>query len=551
MWYAGKAAFRSGFVDGTQWDKNNIGFYSFASGYITNANNLYSTALGRNTLASGTSSTSLGYFTIAGGSNSTALGAYSQAAGNDAMAMNSSTIASGFASTAMGFATMAKGDGSVAMGNYTKSLSANSLVIGSFNDTTSNNRLFEVGNGSGDNTRKNAVTILQNGHTGIGTVNPIARLHVTDSNVLFTGPAILPITTIFNPPASGAGSRMMWYPQKAAFRVGYVDGSQWDKDNIGIYSHASGFSTTASDFASTSMGVGTIASDYASTSMGYFTTASRVASTSMGYGTTASRFSSTSMGVFTTASGYASTSMGDNTIAKSDNSLVIGTYNDTTNTNRLFEIGNGTSLNLRSNAMTVLTNGNVGIGASSPNAALQFANIAATRKIVLYEAANNDHQFSGFGLEPAFIRYQLASPAGYHIFFAGTSPTNSNELFRISGNGNATLAGVLTQNSDARLKANIRPIHSPLEQLQNINGYTYNWLDKNRDTSMQVGVLAQEVQQIYPQLVHQNEKGELSVNYMGLVPVLIEAIKEQNKKLEDLQKQMEEQRKMIEQLLKK
>jgi hypothetical protein len=487
----------------------------------------------------------------------------------------------------------------------------------------------------------NVALLSYSQNVGIGTTSPIARLHVSDSNVVFT--------TNFAPPVSGAGSRMMWYPQKAAFRVGGVDGNQWDKDSIGLFSFATGFNTKTLGFASTSMGeqtsaiginstsmgFSTNANGYASTSMGYFTNANGFASnsmgyftnaiginstsmgeqtsaigfnsTSMGYLTNANGYESTSMGYRTNANGYRSTSMGDQTnangyastsmgyftnangnystsmgvatvangisslalgngtitrgtnstsmgnatIARSLNSLVAGTFNDTTNTNRLFEIGNGTANTARSNAMTVLTNGNVGIGASTPNAALQFANIAASRKIVLYEAANNDHQFSGFGLEPAFIRYQLASPAGYHIFFAGTSPTNSNELFRISGNGNATLAGVLTQNSDVRLKTNIRPIRSALEQLQNINGYTYYWLDKNRDNSQQVGVLAQEVQQIYPQLVHQNEKGELSVNYMGLVPVLIEAIKEQNKKLEDLQKQMEEQRKMIEQLLKK
>ena len=101
MWYPGKAAFRTGFIDGVQWDKNNVGFYSFASGYNTTANNLYSTALGRNTLASGTSAISLGYFTIASGCDSTALGAYSQATANEATAMNSNTIASGFAATSM------------------------------------------------------------------------------------------------------------------------------------------------------------------------------------------------------------------------------------------------------------------------------------------------------------------------------------------------------------------------------------------------------------------------------------------------------------------
>jgi len=55
-------------------------------------------------------------------------------------------------------------------------------------------------------------------------------------------------------PASGAGWRMMWHPQKTAFRVGYVDGSQWDESNIGYYSFASGALTTAAGIYSVSMG---------------------------------------------------------------------------------------------------------------------------------------------------------------------------------------------------------------------------------------------------------------------------------------------------------
>lgn len=92
--------------------------------------------------------------------------------------------------------------------------------------------------------------------------------------------------------------------------------------------------------------------------------------------------------------------------------------------------------------------GNVGIGTASPNAALQFANIAASRKIVLYEAGNNDHQFSGFGLENAFIRYQLANTSGDHVFFAAASASASNELMRIKGNGNV---GIGNNNPDAPL----------------------------------------------------------------------------------------------------
>src|SRR5688500_18037770 len=47
-------------------------------------------------------------------------------------------------------------------------------------------------------------------------------------------------------PAEGAGTRMMWYPEKAAFRAGYINGTQWDDANIGLYSVAMGQSVRAS-----------------------------------------------------------------------------------------------------------------------------------------------------------------------------------------------------------------------------------------------------------------------------------------------------------------
>ena len=56
-------------------------------------------------------------------------------------------------------------------------------------------------------------------NVGIGTTTPIARLHVADSNVVFTGPATVPVFTTFNPAIQGAGTRMMWYPQKAALEL--------------------------------------------------------------------------------------------------------------------------------------------------------------------------------------------------------------------------------------------------------------------------------------------------------------------------------------------
>jgi hypothetical protein len=68
------------------------------------------------------------------------------------------------------------------------------------------------------------LSFSQTGKVGINTTTPQAMLHVNDSSVVFTGAATLP-TNPGNPPVSGVGARMMWYPDKAAFRVGGISPS--------------------------------------------------------------------------------------------------------------------------------------------------------------------------------------------------------------------------------------------------------------------------------------------------------------------------------------
>src|SRR5215203_3566689 len=102
------------------------------------------------------------------------------------------------------------------------------------------------------------IVISQTGNVGIGTTAPLARLHVKDSAVLFSAAGDLPVTPAL-PPLQGPGRRMMWYPNKAAFRAGYVNGMQWDQNNIGSYSFAAGKVTTASGNSSTAFGKETYA----------------------------------------------------------------------------------------------------------------------------------------------------------------------------------------------------------------------------------------------------------------------------------------------------
>jgi Head domain of trimeric autotransporter adhesin len=157
----------------------------------------------------------------------------------------------------------------------------------------------------------------------------------------------------------------------------------------GNFSIAMGKWTTASGIYSTAIGKNSTASGGNSTAMGG-STASGLVSIAMGESTIASGYASTAMGNYTIASGLASTTMGTSTKAKSDNSLVIGLNNDTTTTTgRLFEIGNGTNA-VRSNAVTVLTNGNVGIGTITPTAKLEVkdGNILTNQNIYASSATS-------------------------------------------------------------------------------------------------------------------------------------------------------------------
>jgi hypothetical protein len=72
-----------------------------------------------------------------------------------------------------------------------------------------------------------------------------------------------------------------------------------------------------------------------------------------------------------------------------------------------------------------------------------------------------------------------------------------------------------------------------------VGGYHYYWKEQGKDATMQSGVLAQEIQKVFPELVKVDDKGTLSVNYSGLIPYVIEAAKTQQKEIEDLKKRME------------
>ena len=95
--------------------------------------------------------------------------------------------------------------------------------------------------------------------------------------------------------------------------------------------------------------------------------------------------------------------------------------------------------------------------------------------------------------------------------------------------------------SDKRLKDNIKNIENPIQKVQKLNGVTWDW-NSNADELQQslpnVGVIAQEVEEVLPQLVHNRDNGFKGVDYAKLTGLLIEAIKEQQKQIDELKSKL-------------
>ncbi len=129
---------------------------------------------------------------------------------------------------------------------------------------------------------------------------------------------------------TGAGTRFIWEPAKAAFRAGYVDADQWDDANIGDYSVAFGYGNKATGIASTAFGKNNLASGDYATATGNSTTASGTSSFSGGLSSVASGYSAIAIGQTNTASGAYSIAMGHGNIASTQNSIAMGDSNAST-----------------------------------------------------------------------------------------------------------------------------------------------------------------------------------------------------------------------------
>jgi hypothetical protein len=91
--------------------------------------------------------------------------------------------------------------------------------------------------------------------------------------------------------------------------------------------------------------------------------------------------------------------------------------------------------------------------------------------------------------------------------------------------------------SDRRLKENVIPITNPIEKINQIGGYEYDWIPMegiHENEGHDIGVIAQEIQEVLPEIVARRENGYLAVKYERIVALLIECVKEQQVQINEL-----------------
>lgn len=537
MWFVNRAALRVGYVNGPNWNRDSIGFYSFALGEDTKARGFYSIAMGRfssatvnYSIAMGNNCNSYGYAGIALGDQSsanavaTALGS-ARAYGFASIAIGNNTEATGDQSISLGTNAIANAEGAISIGilnsstfysnsigyynttsipystglgyqnnvtglaatsigfnNYAKAVG--STTIGLYNNISdipnpnsesSTDRIFQIGNGSyATAARSNAITVLRNANTGINVLSPNAKLSISSNGNELTGTAM---STLFRS------------------NVGSLGSSQGTEISIANFGYEAGINNASLGIHAYRRSAGT---DWTTTS------------------------------------------------------ILFGM--DVDNTTRAAGGGSFFSLN---------STGSFGISNANPRFPLTFAAVLGD-KISLWDDGTNTYHY-GLGIQSGLLQLHT-DLVGSDIVFGYGSSGAMTENVRFKGNGNVGIgtnapsqklhvignilaSGTITP-SDIRYKKNIRLINSPVEKLKLIRGVTYQYKSKEFPgmgftDGMQMGFIAQEVEKVFPELVTTDDKGYKYVDYPKITPVMLEAIKEQQQEIDNLTKRIEKLEKLL------
>lgn len=138
------------------------------------------------------------------------------------------------------------------------------------------------------------------------------------------------------------------------------------------------------------------------------------------------------------------------------------------------------------------------------------------------------------------FNYSLGS--GYGTLLGTINPAPATGTLKLDVNGVVRGQAFLAY-SDSKLKTNVKDVQHSLEIIQALEGKTYDWNQKakdefNADNGRHIGFLAQDVEKIVPEIVTKDNTNTLAINYTELIPILTEGIKEQQRQIEELRKEV-------------
>ena len=500
-------ALRGGSISASNnaWDDGNIGNNSLAWGNNAEASGSAAFAFGNNATASGYTTMAVGNNASASSSGGIAFGDYASSSNQDAFAFGAYSRARKLYSLALGYGADADGTASVAIGrkvkvtgNYSQALSAGEASGTAPVVSGGNSVGVFLGDQSGVDISNSNVMAILGGDVGIGTTSPTGIFTIAGD-----GEDIHHYSY-----SASSGNKPDWYGYRARGTESSPAAVQ-DNDLI------AGWGANAFDGSSWH----------------------RTAVISAEINGTVSAGNVPTDIIFETASSN-NASRNERMRITSTGNLGVGTQNP--------------NLYGTDRALTVSGNNGVSGTAAVEIEGLQTGSNGNYAALLMYNGSSNGVGLTGrrYGADNSaamlfstsnagtFTEKMRLSPEGY----LGIGEDTPNVALDVAGDIEHT--GTITDVSDIRLKDNIKPLNKTGNLLERINQIeTYSFTMKGDEKSrIEYGVMAQELEEIFPTLVHtaDDEMGTKSVNYVGLVAPMIEATKELKAENDSLKSQMDD-----------
>ncbi len=378
---------------------------------------------------------------------------------------------------------------------------------------------------------------------GVGVNNsntaphPTAMLHVDLGADLDKGFLITGISTPgSSSPDLGAGSRLMFYPAKCAFRAGNVTDDRWDNLNVGRHSVAMGFNTTANGQVSTALGTASTASGNNSMSIGYFTVASGNASTALGAGAVASGSTSIALGLNVTASGAQSTALGSNTnavgfasTAMGRETIAFGSYSTAMGTNTSAQGDYSTAIGYSTTASGEYS---IAMGYNSHASGLLSlaagTNVSTNNKRGAFFFGDGDPNVKGVRSIGFADQFAARFNGGYYFI---SSDAGADIGVQVLAGGNAWVAMC-----DKHRKENFEPLNGEdiLQKMKEMKFSSWNYKTQDPAQHRHYGIMAQDFFNAFGHDKYGNIGNDSTVNPIDMIGIDMAAIQALEKRTAQL-----------------